>query len=92
MFRGKNLSKYVQKLYLLLTLFISSNANSKNTIAVNKAFNPEADPDPNQRGGRGGGINYIRGGRDYIRGRGRGGRSYLRGGSCPPLGSATDST
>ena len=60
---------------------------------------PEADPDPNQRGGR----DYIRGGRDYIRGRGRGGRdyirggrrggrSYLRGGLCPPwppLGSAT---
>ena len=39
-----------------------------------------------------GGQRFIRGGRDYIRGRGRGGiyyirggRSYLRGGSCPPL-------
>ena len=42
----------------------------------------EADPDPNQRGGR-------RGGRDYIRGRGRGGIYYIRGGQegglVPPL-------
>ena len=49
---------------------------------------PEADPDPNQRRGRRGGRDYIRGrgrgGRDYIRGGRRGGRSYLRGGSCPP--------
>ena len=40
-------------------------------------YQPEADPDPNQRGGR-----------DYI----RGGMPYLRGGWCPPwplLGSAT---
>ena len=49
--------------------------NVKTNIKGAKLYKPEADPDPNQRGGR----DYIRGrGRDYIRG-------GQEGGLVPPL-------
>ena len=56
---------------------------------------PEADPDPNQRGGRRGGRDLSGGGRDYIRvgaegaytisGGAGGGQVIFEGGLVPPL-------
>ena len=54
------------------------------TILQNSYLKPEADPDPNQRGGRRG-AEIISGGAETISGGQEGGQVIFEGGLVPPL-------